>query len=175
MSESLDGAGSEGLAPDVKWALGPALLGFLALVLLAVINVFFRGDGDESTPTVVAVLLFILGVVAFGTMVAAGFRAASALRSGSMVSGAGRFAVRLAVVLAVVLAAMALILGLLAKTGTWEQDSEPFLGVWVLLALVAAVIGAFSPEPGRRGLLILPFLIGVAALVLFLSEVTGVT
>ena len=70
---------------------------------------------------------------------------------------------------------MTITLGLLAATDTWERDSEPFLGVWVVLAVVACVIGALAPEPGRRGLLVLPLLLGTGALILFLSEAIGIT
>ena len=108
-------------------------------------------------------------------MIYAGFRAANSLRMIPLETGAGKLAVRMAVVLAVLLAVMTITLGLLAATDTWEQDSEPFLGAWVILALVASVVGAFAPEAGRRGLLVLPFLLGFAALVLLLSELTGIT
>jgi hypothetical protein len=140
-----------------------------------VVIALFRGDSEESDPALLGVALFILGALAFGTMIAAGFLAARALRAKPMESGAGRLAVRMGIALAVFLPAMALVLGLLAKTGTWESDSEPFLGTWVALALIASLIGVFAPEPGRRGLLVFPLLIGVAGLVLFFSEVTGIT
>ena len=175
MSEPMDPSRNEGLAPDVKRALGPAIIGFVALVLLAVLNVVFRDEPDDSTPVVLGVVVAVLLVVAMGTMVAAGFRAGNSLRLIPLETGAGRFAVGMAVVLAVLLAVMTITLGLLATTDTWEQDSEPFLGSWVILALIASVVGALAPEPGRRGLLVLPFLIGFAALMLFISEALGIT
>lgn len=175
MSEQVDGSTTKGLAPDVKRALLPALIGFVALVLIAVFNVLFRDEPNDSTPAVLGVAVAVLLVVAMGTMVAAGFRAAKGLRTISLESGPGRFAVGMAVVLAVMLAVMTITLGLLATTDTWEQDSEPFIGIWVVLALVASLIGAFAPEPGRRGLLVFPFLIGIAALMLFISEALGIT
>lgn len=70
---------------------------------------------------------------------------------------------------------MAATFGVLAATDTWEGDSEPFLAAWLVLALTASLVGAFAPEPGRRGLLVFPFLLGTAALVLFVSEMTGLT
>lgn len=175
MSEQLDGSTTKGLAPDLKRALVPAIIGFVALVLVAVLNVSFRDEPNDSTPVVLAVAVVVLLVLALGTMIAAGFRAANSLRLIPLETGAGRFAVRMAVVLAVLLAVMTITLGLLAATDTWEQDSEPFIGTWVLLALAASLIGAFAPEPGRRGLLVFPFLIGFAALMLFISEALGIT
>lgn len=175
MSERDDLPIGRDISSDVKKAVGLALTGFAGLVLLAVLIAVLRGDSDESPPAVQLVLFFIVGVTAYGLMIVGGILAAIALRSGEMESGSGRMAVRLAVALAVVLPVMALIFGLLALTNTWEGDSEPFLGTWVALALIASLIGVFAPEPGRRGLLVFPLLVGVAAVVLLISEFTGLT
>ena len=172
MANEGNGPTGSSLAPDVRRALGPALLGFLALVLLAVLNILFRDDWDGSFA---ALLVVALVIASLGTMIDSGFRAAKALRSKPMDSGTGKSAVRMAVVLAAVLAVMTLTLGLLAVTDTWEGDSEPFIGIWVALALAVSAVAAFAPEPGRRGLLVLPFMLGVAAFVLLFSEVTGIT
>lgn len=175
MSGQMDEGERGGLASAVRQALGPAVGGFAVLVVLALLMGLIRGDSDDSDPVAVAILFIALGLFAFGLMIAGGFLAAKGLRSESMESGSGVFAVRMAVVLAIVLPVMTLVFGLLAATDTWERDSEPFIGAWLVLALVASVIGGFAPEPGRRGLLVIPFLIGVAALVLVLSEATGIT
>jgi hypothetical protein len=37
-------------------------------------------------------------------------------------------------------------------------------------ALGAMVLGAFAREPGRRGLLLIPLLIGASALIFFLGD-----
>jgi FtsH-binding integral membrane protein len=163
------------LSPDVRQALLLALAGFASLVLFAVLLAVFRGGSDESTPTVLEVALVALGVIAFATMILAGVKAASSLRAGPMMTRSGRLAVGAALAVAALLVAMAATFGFLAATDTWEGDSEPFLATWLILALAASLAGAFAREPGRRGLLILPFLLGTAALVLFLSEITGLT
>ena len=175
ISNQMDGNTGNGLAPNVKESVGLALGGFGGLVLLAVLIALFRGDSDDSAPVVLTIILIFVGVAAYGSMIAGGILAAIALRSGPMESGPGLFAVRMAVILAIVLPIMALTLGLLAVTDTWERDSEPFIGPWLLLALVTSLVGAFSREPGRRGLLVFPFLVGVAAVVLLLSELTGIS
>ena len=175
MTEGRERPDRRGMAPEVKEPVGLALAGFAGLVLLAVLIALFRGDSDGSDPVIVVLLVAIVGVAAYGLMIAGGILAAIALKSGEMESGPGRMAVRLAVALAIVLPVMALIFGLLAATNTWEGDSEPFLGTWVALALITSLVGVFAPEPGRRGLLVFPFLVGVAAVVLLISELTGIT
>ena len=121
------------------------------------------------------VILVAVGLIGYGLMIAGGFMATVELRTGPMESGSGRFLVRCALVLALALPAMALLFGLLAVTDIWEGDSGPFLLVWIALALITSVAGAFAPEPGRRGLVVFPLLVGVAAFVLLLSELTGLT
>lgn len=166
---------AKGIAPGVRKPIGLAVTGFAGLVLLAVLIALLRGDSDDSTPVVLKVILVAVGVIAYGLMIAGGFMATVELRAGSMESGSGRFLVRCALVLALALPAMALLFRLLSVTDIWEGDSGPFLLVWITLALITSVAGAFTPEPGRRGLVVFPFLVGVAALVLLLSELTGLT
>ena len=173
MSNEGDEPMGRSLAPDVKRALAPGLAGFVGLVLLAFLNVFLRDD--DSGGSAITVVAVAVAIIVLGAMVVGGYRAGKAFREIPLESGVGRFAVRMAVALAVVLVVLVVTFGILAATDTWERDSEPFLGFWVVLALVASLIGAFAPEPGRRGLLILPFLLGVGALVLLLSEVTGIS
>ena len=49
------------------------------------------------------------------------------------------------------------------------ERPEPAL-LWMLAGLAAAVLGATAPEPGRRGLLVLPFMLGALVLVVWVAE-----
>ena len=46
----------------------------------------------------------------------------------------------------------------------------PLVPLWMLAGLAAAVLGATAPEPGRRGLLVLPFMLGALVLVVWIAE-----
>jgi hypothetical protein len=51
----------------------------------------------------------------------------------------------------------------------WGQPIVPF---WLAIGLIAAVLGAAAPETKRRGLLVIPLMIGAFALVFVVGEVT---
>jgi hypothetical protein len=48
---------------------------------------------------------------------------------------------------------------------------EPIVPVWLATGLGAAALGAAAKERGRRGLLVVPFMIGAFVLIFWLGEI----
>jgi len=154
-------------------ALRLSVGGFLLLVLLAVLTGLVRGDSDRPDPAAAKVLFSVLGLLAVGLMAAGGVIAWRELRAEPPESGRGQLAFRAAVGVSGALPLLVLALVLLDAADAYRGDSEAFLGIWLLAAVVVAVLGGSAPEPGHRGLLVIPLIIGTGAIVLVLSEALG--
>jgi hypothetical protein len=50
----------------------------------------------------------------------------------------------------------------------WGQPIAPF---WMAAGLAAAILGIVAKEPGRRGVLVVPFMIGALVLTFWLGEI----
>jgi hypothetical protein len=48
--------------------------------------------------------------------------------------------------------------------------AQPLVPLWTLAGLAAAVLGATASEPGRRGILVVPFMLGAFVLLFWLGE-----
>jgi hypothetical protein len=153
--------------PWLRRALGLDALAVLALGALSAL-LGIRGDrrgpddGFLADPAAA-----ILALVTFGAAVAAGGVAAWALAREPPRSRPGRWGLGLALALVVsfpVLWALALALD---RTYDWVG---PFVPFQFAAGLGAAILGALAREPGRRGLLLIPFVIGTAALAFALGD-----
>ena len=151
------------------------LSGLVLFFLTAFVIDLVRGDSDESDPFVATVLFSMLLLLMAGLLAAGGATAWKGLSSRPLVSTLGRRAFALALVAVVLLPVIVFVLGLLDALGTYEGDSEPFLAVWLMLSLVASILGGIAPEPGHRGLLVVPLILGAAAIVLLFSEILGIS
>lgn len=123
-----------------------------------------RGPDDGFLADLAAA---ILALVTFGAAVAAGGVAAWALAREPLRTRPGRWGLGLAVALVVsfpVLWALALALD---RTYDWVG---PFVPLQFAAGLGAVVLGALAREPGRRGLLLIPLVIGTAALAFTLGD-----
>jgi uncharacterized protein (DUF983 family) len=150
-------------------ALAVALfVGFVAVVPRA-------GSQDSSDDGFFAdPLPAVLIVLAATAVVAAGVVAAVSLVRAPLRSRAGRWAMRLAVFNALLMPAV----GVSVTTIAWilgydlpEGWGEPVAPVWLLSGLAALAFGARAKDPGRRGLLVLPLVIGAAVLSFSLGEI----
>ncbi|HEU0246760.1 MAG TPA: hypothetical protein VFR38_06695 [Gaiellaceae bacterium] len=70
-------------------------------------------------------------------------------------------------VVGVVVTAVAWLAGLDLPDG-WGQPLAP---VWLVTSFAAGVLGVVAREPGRRGILVLPFMVGAFVLVFWIGEV----
>jgi hypothetical protein len=48
---------------------------------------------------------------------------------------------------------------------------QPIMPVWMATGLVAAVLGVVAKESGRRGILVIPFMLGALVLTFSLGEI----
>lgn len=143
---------------------GVAAAAFATTVLVLELRGDRRGpdDGFFSDP-----LPAILALTALVAAITAGAVAARALTREPLQTDRGRWATWLGLAFAAsfpVLWALTLALGLDAG---W---AEPAVPLQMLAVLGAVGLGATAHEPGRRGLLLIPFVIGVAALAFFLGD-----
>lgn len=167
-----------GVEPRRGSALALAL-GLDALSVLLFVCTFTlarsRGEGDIPNETffsdpVPAVLLLAAATVA----IAAGIVAAVSLARARLESRAGRWATRLALVNALVMP----VVGLSVTAVAWlagydlpEGWGQPIAPFWLATGLAAAVLGVVAKEPGRRGVLVVPFMIGAFVLTFWLGEI----
>lgn len=160
---------------------GPALAFAVALDALSValfaafvtvIAARESGDGPETffSDPLPAVLL----VSAASIAILAGAVAMGSLVRTPLKTRAGLWATRLAVtsavlvpVIGVVVTAVAWLAGLDLPDG-WGQPLAP---VWLVTSFAAGVLGVVAREPGRRGILVLPFMVGAFVLVFWIGEV----
>ncbi len=116
----------------------------------------------------------VLLLLAATSMIAAGALAAVSLVRAPLQSRAGRWATRLAVVnvlLMPVLAGSATTIAWLFGYELSEGWGEPMVPVWLLSGLAAFVLGVRARDQGRRGLLVLPLMIGSAAMTFWMGEI----
>jgi len=109
-----------------------------------------------------------LAVLAFAAAIAAGAVAAWALVREPPRTRAGRWALGLAIAFVVSFPVLGLLTEALGHEQGWAP--EPVVPLLFAMALGAMVLGAFAREPGRRGLLLIPLLIGASALIFFLGD-----
>ena len=127
------------------------------------------GEGFFSEPVPAALLL-----TAASLAVAAGVVAAVSLVRVPLRSRSGRWASRLAVVNALLMPLVAVSVTTVAWLVGYDLPEgwgEPIAPVWLLSGLAALVLGVRAKDPGRRGLLVLPLMIGAAVLTFWLGEI----
>ncbi len=144
-------------------------IGWMLIVVL-------RGPEDtSSTDTFGEVVraLFPLMLAATGLIVGGALALCSLVRR-PLQTATGKWGLRFAVanalampVLVVSGTIIAAVLGFELGEG-WGEPIAPF---WLILGLTAAVLGIAAREPGRRGLLLIPFMAGAAVLVFWAGEV----
>jgi len=128
-----------------------------------------QGSGFFADP-LPAVLLILAAV----SVIASGVAALIDLLARRLTTRSGRWAFRLAIIncllqpLTGVIYLLLRLFGLELEEG-WGQPIVPF---WLAIGLVAAVLGAVAPETKRRGLLVIPLMIGAFALVFVVGEIT---
>ena len=128
-----------------------------------------QGKGFFAEP-----LPAVLLIAAALSVIASGVLALVDLLVHRLSTGPGKWAFRLAIVncllqpLTVVIYLLLRLFGLELEEG-WGQPIVPF---WLAIGLVAAVLGAVAPETKRRGLLVIPLMIGAFALVFVVGEIT---
>lgn len=154
-------------------------LGLDALSVMLFVGVFAylgaRGARDTSNETFFsdpapAVLLLTAATVAIGAGIIAGVSLARA----RLHSRAGRWATRLALVIALLMP----VVGVSVTAGAWlvgydppEDWGQPIVPIWLAAGLSAAILGIVAKEPGRRGVLVVPFMIGALVLTFWLGEI----
>ena len=153
--------------PPLRLAVVLDGLGVAAFVA-AVLVIGSRGPQDTSDKGFFADPLPAgLMVLAFAAVIAAGAAAALALVRRPLGTRAGRWAIGLAIAFVVSFPVLGLVSEVLDLKQGW---AEPVVPILFLTALGAIVLGAAAREPGRRGLLLIPFLIGASALIFALGE-----
>jgi hypothetical protein len=106
-----------------------------------------------------------LAVLALAAAIAAGAVAAGALVREPPRTRAGRWAVGLAIAFTLSFPVLGLITAALGLEQGW---AEPVVPLQMAAALGAMLLGAVAREPDRRGLLLIPLVIGASALMFFL-------
>lgn len=141
-----------------------AVLALGATVAVTAIRGDRRGpDGgffDDPVPSLLALL-------AVGAAVAGGAVAAWALAREPLATRAGRWGLGLAVALLVSFPVLWTITLIRDVTYGW---AEPIIPLQAAAGLGAVVLGAVAREPGRRGLLLIPFVLGTVALAFTLGD-----
>jgi hypothetical protein len=152
--------------------LGGAVVLFVAFVLLVTSSL--REDeatGGFYSEPVAAALIILAGVA----VISSGFAALIDLLGHPLSTSPGRWAFRLALLNCLLLPVVALLvtaIAALAGAKLEEGWGEPIMPVWFIVGAGAAVLGAIAPEHRRRGLLVLPLMIGAFALVFLIGEFT---
>ena len=133
-----------------------------------------RDTSDEtffSDPLPAALLLAAAAAVIAGGVVAAVSLVRSPLRS-----RVGRLAMWLAVANAVLMPVVSLAVIVVAALASLDLAAgwgEPIVPFWVLTGVSAVIAGAVTREPGRRGLLVVPLMLGAVVLVFLVGEALG--
>lgn len=153
------------------------LLGSSVLLFLAVALVVSTGQpeneatGSFFSEPIPAILMILAGVA----IISSGLAALIDLLGHRLSTGPGKWAFRLAIlnclmlpVAALSVTAVAWLVG--AKLG--EGWGQPIMPVWFASGALATVLGAAAPEDRRRGILVLPLMIGAFALVFLIGEFT---
>jgi len=149
-------------------------LDLLAVTLLAATVILLSTRDHRAAETffsdpLPAALLVAAGLLA----IVAGAVALRSLVAEPLRTAAGRWAWRLAAVNALLLPAIGLsvtIVAWLAGVGLPDAWGQPLVPAWVLIGVVAGLLGAVAREPGRRGLLVVPFMLGALVLVFWVGE-----
>ena len=150
------------------WALALDAAGIVLLGIVLATLASSQPDPDAGFFDEPALALALLAGAA--ALVGGGVVAAVSLVRRPLTSGPGRVAVRLAVAAALVVPALAVVVGLARLVLDRDVPAELVSPLATLLGIAAVVVGARAPEPGRRGLLVVPFLVGVVALTFVLGE-----
>jgi hypothetical protein len=108
-----------------------------------------------------------LAVLALAAAIGAGAIAAGALVREPPRTRAGRWAVGMAIAFTLSFPVLGLITAALGLEQGW---AEPVVPLQMAAALGAMLLGAVAREPDRRGLLLIPLVIGASALMLFLVD-----
>jgi hypothetical protein len=140
----------------------------VSLVLLATRGTAAPDETFFSDPLPAALIL-----AAASLAILAGVLAGAALVREPLRTREGRWAARLAVVNALFLPVLAAVAaGIAWAVGIDEPAllAQPLVPLWTLAGLAAAVLGATAREPGRRGILVVPFMLGALVLVFWLGE-----
>jgi hypothetical protein len=164
-----------------KSPLIPFLLLGMAVVLDAVFvfvvveaigrNLQGRATGGFFSEPVPAVLLILAAVA----VIASAVTALIDLMGHRLTSTRGKWAFRLAIVNCLLLPVTALAVTAIAALGGFELEEgwgQPIMPVWFVVGFIATVLGATAPEPRRRGVLVLPLMIGAFAFVFVVGEIT---
>jgi hypothetical protein len=159
-------AGTEHHGPPLRLAFGLDGLAIAALLAYVVVT---GGRGRQDDGFFTDPLPDGLAVLAFAAAIAAGAVAAWALVREPPRTRAGRWALGLAIAFVLSFPVLGLLTEVLGLEHGWaEPVVRPALPL--ATALGAMVLGAFAREPGRRGLLFIPLLIGASALIFFLGD-----
>jgi hypothetical protein len=129
-----------------------------------------EGDGTSGIGWTMAVLMPLAGALALGAGVVAVvslWRVRLVTRTGKWAVGVGLFSalVNPVVVLPAYLIERAVRDG--EMPGDW---GEPYSFAWLASIVVAIILGAVAREPGRRGLLVAPAVIGAFVLTFVIGE-----
>ena len=163
---------------DLRKALRLMGFGIALFVLTGVAIGFLRGDSDQIRPiseTGTTIIASVLGLGAVGLMAWGGVVAGRSLTSKPLTSGCGTAVTRVAFVLAALLPVIVFALWLVTAVSDGEGPTVSIIGAWLLAVVGTSIAGAIAPEPGRRGLLVLPLLVATAAVVLALSELLQIS
>lgn len=136
-------------------------LGGLAIVALATAAALIELRGSQG------VLASVLAGLAFAIAIVAGAVAGWVLAREPPRTRAGRWALGLAIVLALSFPLLGLITAALDLELGW---AEPVAGLQLAAAIGAVALGAVAREPQRRGLLLIPLVIGTSALMFVLTD-----
>lgn len=161
-----------------KFPLVPFLLLGMAIVLFAAVVMTVEASrpeggatGDFFSEPVPAVLLILAAVA----VISGAVTALIDLMGHRLTSTRGKWAFRLAIVSCLLLPVTALAVIVTAALGGFEFEEswgQPIMPVWFVIGFIAMVLGAIAPEPRRRGVLVLPLMIGAFALVFVVGEIT---
>jgi len=150
-----------------------AVAAFIPFVLIVTAG----GPEDTSNETFFShPLPAALLLAAAASMIGGGVVAAVSLVRSPLGSRVGRWATGLAVVnmLLLPVAALSVIaVAALADIDLPEGWGQPIFPVSVLIGLAAVIAGVRAKEPGRRGLLVVPLMIGAFVLVFVIGELIG--
>jgi hypothetical protein len=152
--------------------LGSSVVLFVAVVLIV------TPDGSEGEATggffsdpAPAILMLLAGIA----VISSGATALLDLLGHRLSTGLGRWAFRLALVNCLLIPVAALLVTAIAGLTGAELDEgwgQPIMPIWFIVGAAATVLGAIAPEHRRRGILVLPLMIGTFALVFLIGEFT---
>jgi hypothetical protein len=154
-------AATEHHGPPLRLAFG--LDGLAVATLVAAAVLIESSGGSQGT------LASVLAGLAFAAAIAAGAVAAWALVREPPRTRAGRWAVGLAIAFVASLPVLGLLTPALGLDPGWAEAAvRPT--ILLVSGFGAMVLGAVAGEPGRRGLLFIPLMIGASALLFFLGD-----